>query len=404
MSACTAAHPAKAYLRTIDYRRFEEGIAMRFLALFAMLAGLTTPLFANDPISVNDLAEMVAASHGKPDSVLAKQLYDLKLTERLSTARLAGLEAELPSKESRKALLALADASAFLDLPASDIPATAPLDRTAQQQLLQKSIDYVKKQIPLWPDFLATEAVIQFSDVPPKAARNGNNQPYNEKLHLVSESSATIRFLAGKEEVASEPAHGKAATPGGSHLSVQGVFGPIFSVLLKDVLVSNPTWSHWEVGTGGPMAVFRYQVPRDSSHYVVQHDEGQGLLAPFEAYHGEIGLDSETGAILRLTLIAEVRAKSPVARADILVEYGPQKLGGKSYICPVKSVAISLARELIPLEGLYSYRLSELPPFKFELNDTAYTEYHLFHSEVRVLSGDSPAESGPIAAPAHPQR
>lgn len=376
---------------------------MRSLAVFGLLAGLALPLSATEPISVHDLVTKLSEAHGNPDGRLAKHLYDLKLTERLSTERLRGLEAELPGEESRKALLALADSSAFLDLPVQEIPGKGPLDPKAQKELLEKSVDYVKKQIPLWPDFMATENEIQFSDVPARAPKKPSNAPYEEKLHVVYESTAAVRFLGGREELAPGPARGKKDAPRGATLSVQGVFGPIFSVVLKDVLVSHLSWSHWEARSVGLMAVFRYQVPADSSHYVVQDSGGQGDLAPYAGYHGEIGLDPLTGAILRLTLLAELHPNRPVGRADILIEYGPQKLGPETYMCPVKSVAVSLARDIIPLEGLYTYPISALPPFKLELSDTAYSEYHLFRTEMRILPGES-ATDGATGPPVYPQR
>ena len=392
---------------------------MRSLTVLTLLASLALPLSAAEPINVptnvRALAAMVAASNREPDARLARRLYAMKLTDRLSTARLAGLQAQLPGEESRKALLALADSSAFLNLPPEDIPTTAPLDPTAQKELLDKSVDYVRKQIPLWPDFMATQNEVQFSDVPAKPPRHTENKPYDETLHVAYQSSATVRFLGGKEELAPNlapgpapiPVRGNAAKPAGATLSVQGVFGPIFTVVLKDLPLSHPSFSHWETGVAGPIAVFAYHATRDKSHYVVQDSEGQGILEPFAAYHGEIGLDPDTGAILRLTLIAEPRPNSPVARADILIEYAPQKLGPKSYICPVKSVAISLARDVIPMEALYTYPVSALPPFKLELNDTAYSEYHLFRTEMRIVPPNTPAATpadGATPRQAHPQR
>ena len=85
---------------------------MRSLTVLTLLASLALPLSAaepiNVPINVRALAAMVAASNREPDARLARRLYAMKLTDRLSTARLAGLQAQLPGEESRKALLALA--------------------------------------------------------------------------------------------------------------------------------------------------------------------------------------------------------------------------------------------------------------------------------------------------------
>ena len=75
-------------------------------------------------ITVQELEQVLSAAHGKPDAEIARQLSGIELTERLSRARLAHWEARLPGSESRQALLTLADVSQFLDLPASEVPAT----------------------------------------------------------------------------------------------------------------------------------------------------------------------------------------------------------------------------------------------------------------------------------------
>lgn len=128
-------------------------------------------------------------------------------------------------------------------------------------------------------------------------------------------------------------------------------------------------------------------------------------------------VDPETGAVLRLTRMADVAqgdlasmlsestAGTPLSRADMLVEYGPVEIGGNTYICPVRSVAISKAR--VPLlfrrqkiirrpDSDLSYRprpppqtvdLSrgditlELGPIRTYINDISFSQYHVFRSE-----------------------
>jgi len=50
----------------------------------------------------------------------------MELSERLSSPRLQKIQADLPGEKSRTALLVLADASAFLQLPAAEISTTPP--------------------------------------------------------------------------------------------------------------------------------------------------------------------------------------------------------------------------------------------------------------------------------------
>jgi hypothetical protein len=351
---------------------------MRNWLLLFLVAGLATPVFAADQVTVAELENTVDKAHRKPDAHVATQLDQLELSERLSTARWARLNAELPGEAARLALLALSDRSAFLALPAAEIPATAAPDRAAQDALLAKTALYAKETLSRLPDFFATQQIIQFSDGPSKVSRLTGADSSSQKLHLVAQISATVHFLGGKEEIEPGRTETRSLRTEGRQLAVQGVFGPLLRVVLKDALANHPAWSHWEQGTAGPIAVFHYDVPRDKSHYVLAESS-------ITAYRGEIGLDPASGTILRLTLIAAPRPDSPVVRGDLLVEYGPVEIGGNTYTCPLRSVAISLARSVDLLHDVYKFPQANQMAFQFELNDVGYSQYHLFHAEMRVL-------------------
>ena len=61
-------------------------------------------------VSVDQLEQFLAAVHGKPDAETAKRLMNFELTERLDSAKLARLDADL-GNQSRQVLIALADRS-----------------------------------------------------------------------------------------------------------------------------------------------------------------------------------------------------------------------------------------------------------------------------------------------------
>lgn len=72
-------------------------------------------------VTVAQLIDLVRSSTGKRDSDVAKELERLQLTERMSTPKLTVLSAELRGEKSKTALMALADASAFLSPAAADV-------------------------------------------------------------------------------------------------------------------------------------------------------------------------------------------------------------------------------------------------------------------------------------------
>ena len=146
-------------------------------------------------------------------------------------------------------------------------------------------------------------------------------------------------------------------------MTTAGEFGPILNAALLDSAHGNLTWSHWEQGAGVPEAVFRYAVIAGKSHYNV---DGQ-----FPGYHGEITIDPSNGTILRLVLRADPKPSLPLLKADFVLEYGPVQLGGKTYICPLKGVALSAESK------------------RLWLNDIAFEQYHLYRASAQILGGPS---------------
>ena len=311
-------------------------------------AGRRVLALAGREISGEQLEQMLAGSNREPDVKVAKQLSELELTERLSAAGLARCEANLRGPDARRALIALADRSSFLDPPISEIPNIAEPDPQAQRRMIALSEDYVKKALHQLPNLYATRVTISFQH---------NKKP----LHWVSTESAIVRYLDGQEErprVRTVPVRDGSGAGG---MTTAGEFGPILYVALVDSAQGNLTWSHWEQGAAAPEAVYRYAVIAGKSHY---HVDGQ-----LRGYHGEITVDPSNGTIRRLVLRADPDPNLSLLRADIVVEYGPVELGGKTYICPLKGVALSATWN------------------RWWLNDVAFEQYHLYQANAQLLPG-----------------
>jgi VWFA-related protein len=387
---------------------------MRMFSILLLLTAITPPAFSAKRVSVDQLEQVLAAAHGKSDAKVSQQLSELELTERLSAARLARGEKELSGAESKRSLVVLADLSAFLDLPASEIPATAAPDLAAQRHIMAEAIGYAERTISKLPNFFATRDTIFFEDVPLSSRADTSVIPY-QPLHPVGRSSDTVLYRDGREVVDWGATKHKKNDAGSQGLITSGVFGPILGTVLVDAAQGKLVWSHWEQSTAGPQAVFRFAIPREKSHYQVEYCcvpgfQGNGVFQQFSGYHGEIAVDPEDGAILRLTLEADLKPTDPLLRSDILVEYGPVEIGGKKYICPVKSVSITLAPA--PAAGMQRYRGELLNQESWAarehlqtlLNDVVFAQYHLFRSESRILtengaeSHGDPSSSGPANA------
>ncbi len=365
----------------------------RKLALFLILAGIAHPAFPAKRVTVEQLEHSMAALQGKSDGDQAWQLSDFELVERLSPAHLVHLETALPGAKARQMLLVLADQSQFLDPPAAEIPATVAPDLTAQRHIMSLVVSYVKNAIPLLPNFLATRVTSRFEDTP-QLLQPGGAVPY-QPMHRVETSSATVLYRDGREVVDTGVVKARTSQPLAQGLNSWGIFGPILPTVLVDAAQTSLAWSHWEKGAGGVQAVFEFVVPIDKSHYEVnfccvalERATVVAGLSPFRrivGYRGRMAVDPSTGTITRLAVEADLNSRDPVVKANILVEYGPVEIGGRTYFCPVKSIAIAVAQTL-QIDPVYKYPLAnQMQPLKASLSDVSFQQYHVFRAEARVV-------------------
>jgi hypothetical protein len=86
------------------------------MILLAM--GSAPPAFEGKHVTIAQLEQILNTLEGKSDSRIAHELSSLELTERASSVRLSRWEREFHGSRAREAFTLLADALAFLDLPA----------------------------------------------------------------------------------------------------------------------------------------------------------------------------------------------------------------------------------------------------------------------------------------------
>jgi VWFA-related protein len=351
------------------------------------------PNLAGKPVTVAQLEQVLASARGESDAEVARRLSEVELTERLSAAKLSSWTVSLSGKRARQSLAALADASAFLDPPPAEIAADAPPDAGAQRSMISLAVDYLNNAIPKLPNFYATRTTVRYEET---AQYSDARTPVDyQPLHAASSSKATVLYSNGKEVVDSSEAKGKKRKAADGYLVTYGVFGPLLGAV-TDAISSGLTWNRWEQGADEPHAVFVYRIPAEKSRYRVGAcclPDGDGT-SPFEetvGYRGEIAIDPTSGAILRLQLVADLKSTTPLVRSDIMIEYGRVEIGGKTYICPVKSVSISRGRSVTVLtewdEGFRAYG-----PYTTMLNDVAFEGYHMFRAKSRMLTGFNPTQ------------
>ena len=378
---------------------------MRRLAILFLLGAMALPSLAAKRANVEQLRQMLAAPTAKTDGDQAWQIGDVQPTERINAANLAILSKLAMGEKSRKALIAVADESQFLDPPPSELPNRAAPDIATQRQMMGLVASYVSKTIPKLPNFFATRVTTRFEDTP-LLQLPGDFIPF-EPMHPVGASSETVLYRDGREVVDTGETKVKKSSPMVQGLTTWGVFGPILGTVLVDAAQSKLTWGHWEQGANGVEAVFTYAVPKEKSHYGVDFccvaEESAVVSAnvrqfhEITGYHGELVVDPASGTILRLVVVADLKSTDPIVKADILVDYGEVEIGGKTYFCPVKSISMTLA-QILQVNPKYKFPLAnQMQPLKNSLNDVAFEEYHVFRAESRVLAENEvePAPNAP---------
>jgi hypothetical protein len=357
-------------------------------------------------VTVAQLEQALSTARNRPDAEMARQLSGLKLTERLNTAKLAQLKADMPGDKAREQLVILADSAAFLDPPPAEIPADAAPDSAAAHQMLAQIVNYVNTTTRQLPNLMAVRDTTGFEDQPQKDEQGptGISTMAAMPLHIVGRSSVIVTYRDQKEAV------DKKAVRHGAHingLATSGEFGPVLIVVVGDALQGKITWSRWEQGANGKEAVFFYSVPSGKAHYPVQfccqydglRQDALPAISPFKetvGYHGEIVFDPASGAILRITMESELPPGELVSKASLIVEYSSVEIGGQKYICPVRSVSNLKAYDGLPT-GMFSmakYR----GPTKNYLKDVAFSQYRGFGTESPILTGGSLAPDASSAS------
>lgn len=358
------------------------------------------------------------ASAHRQDTEIARHIAAVALTERISQTTLARLSAQFRSSpQTFAALTILAKQSEFLDPPADELLANPAPDGVAQQRLLQIARQYVADTLRGLPNFLATRTINLYDDRP-QPAKPGE-WPTRSGLHMVGTSSAEISVTRERDD--QPPAQSSAVWESKFGLVSGGEFGTTLGMILAETTAGNVTWSHWEKGEGGVLAIFRYSVPASASHFEVissyQREasvegtrsarDARGVsgieLRPNAssnniqvvrsrpAYHGFISLDPASGTVYRVTMEADMNKGLPFRRAAILVEYGPVDIAGARFVCPLRSLAISEAQT--NAQTIVGSAVTEW------LNETLFTDYHRFGSSSRVVTQTATTEA-PGSAPA----
>jgi VWFA-related protein len=290
-----------------------------------------------------------------------------------------------------------------------------------QRRMMALTVDYLSKALRLLPDLSATRFTTSFETRP---SQSDSDPTAENPLRVSSKSAPTVFYRDGHEFLDAGARKSSAPRTPEKGLTTWGEFGSILGAVVIDAARNHLVWSHWELSAAGPQAVFRYAVPVERSHYDVRlccvpHNYGMEMNVVTErvGYRGEITIDPDSGTILRITVVADLPATSPISMASIAVEYGSEEIGGKTYVCPVRGIALARSPDLTLLNNpaanpaflhaastqassthasgtagkpaaleQASLTSSVQGPRQTLLNDVVFRQFHLFRSESKVVA------------------
>jgi hypothetical protein len=343
---------------------------------------------------VKELEQMLAESRSESDAEIARQLLNIDLRERLSETRLSALSAAARGKRTREALRILADASVFFDPPAEEIPAMPPPAPDEQRRMLAMTAEYLSTTIHKLPNYLATRTTVFYHETP--QLKWGPNVTDYQPLHPTDTRNATVYYRNGTEVAEQEKPKARGKNGKDPQLDTYGTFGPVLSGVLNAIARrADLTWSRWEQGPAGPVAVFRYSTPAEMSKYqagtcCLPDGDGKSAFLHYVGYHGEIAIDPQSGAVFRLQQSADFKSTTPIALSRIVIEYGLVEIGGTKYVCPLRGISMMRSRSVSDVfqwdENLMTYG-----PYATLLNEIEFSNYRLFRGTARILPDYVPA-------------
>jgi hypothetical protein len=367
---------------------------MKKWGLVLVLALAATPAWCAKKVTVAELKDQLASMHkdNKSDADVANALKQLELSEQLTRDTMNSLIADVPGPLTTEQIYVLEARSALLSPPASELPTAAAPDAAAQKAMLDKTADYVSKNYGQLPALSATKTTIRFQDNVEAAAPSsgihgsasdvstgtGFVNPY-QFIHYINSTDAQVVNDHGAEKMPSA----KDKTPWGANkmIALQEPDPSLTTVFQEAQEAGDVKWLRWETVNGKQAAVYAFDVPKKKAHFAVNvccfPDVSQTGVATFQSasagsargsggggakgnfqtntnwndykasvpYHGEFFVDPDSGIVVRLITVADLKPTEVVHQVDERIDYGPVTVGGKMMVLPIKTI---INTEVVP--------------------------------------------------------
>jgi hypothetical protein len=392
----------------------------RLGCIFALIL-MAIPAWPAKKITVAELTDMLksAQQEKKSDADTANALKQVVLSEQLNRNTMNEIAQYVAGPASTEQIYVLEVRSAMLPPPAADIPSTPAPDAAAQKAILDKTADYASKMYAQLPAITANKTTQRFQDnveaVAPSSGMSGSAKDVSvgsgfvspfQYVRYLNATDGTYNSEHGVEKLAQDK------TPWGANsmIAIEEPDPSVANVFQEAQSNGTITWLRWQTIGGKPFAVFSYQVQKKKSHMAVNvccfpslnqtgdarfsGQNGAGLPGgspgggggakgnfqtntdwhPYKQngipYHGEFYVDADSGIVVRMITIPELKPSDVVHQQQTRTDYGPVTVGGKPMVLPVRTIVNT---EVVPNgdsgAGKYAVRNTFL--------STEYKDYQL---------------------------
>jgi hypothetical protein len=302
-----------------------------------------------------------------------------------------------------------------------------------QKAMLARVFTFVDQTVGKLPNFSATRVTDHFEGTQEPVRVEVRDWLFpdqagwgNQRLSELAQTRLTVLYRDGQEVHLAGRKAEEMEENSWKGFSSSGEFGPILSHLTRCLAVGKASWNRWEQGPAGLQAVFNlYCAETVGDKQLAGEALGKNALEIFTepkaeggpaaggasegkqsdpkaepvVLRGEIAIDPESGSIFRL-MEKETghfpSSLSPAGTTQVygrMVEYDPVVIGGANYLCPLRSVVMTLQPRLV--DARYQASLIQrlgitTPPLSEFLNVVGFEQYHLFRSESHILTDVDP--------------
>ena len=290
-------------------------------------------------MTVEQLVSFVRSSiqFKQPDKLVAATLAASTLSERLDNATIDELQSEGAGPKTVEALRALKTASQTLAAPAKPTPTPPPPppipppSEEEQHKVIEQARAYAMNYTKSLPDFLCTEVTRRYVD------------PHGTNFFALEDTlTARLTYFDHKEDyklflVDNRAVNDKSMESVGGAVST-GEFGSLMKEIFDPETETDFRWERWATLRGRRTHVYTYRVSQSRSRWHVTYTGREAHQDTVPGYHGEIFVDRDMQAVVRISMEAEISPDFPIQQASDTLDYDLANISGQDYLLPLRAI------------------------------------------------------------------